>query len=123
MRSILLGTFFAVFVVNSAFGTSADLVIPFCNTKNFGNLFYSGLCSGIVEAITDNGSQLGVCIPAGVTYGEENLVVYKYANDHPEMLHLEMASIVLFALTRAWPCSSAGHPDHRGKLRGPYHAF
>jgi hypothetical protein len=107
MRSILLATLIAAFAPNSAFGTSADRVAPFCNTKNFDNMFYSGLCSGIVEAITATGRQVGVCVPSGVTFGEENLVVYKYANDHPEMLHLEMSSIALFALTRAWPCLPA----------------
>jgi hypothetical protein len=118
MRAILLGTFLAACIINSAFGTPADLVAPFCNTKNWQNVFYSGLCAGIVEAITDNASQFGVCIPAGVTQGEENLVVYQYANDHPEMLHFEMASIALFALTRAWPCTPPKRPDDRGGLRG-----
>lgn len=106
MRSIVVGTFFAAFLVSSAAATSADLVAPFCNTANRQNIFYSGLCSGIVEAITNNGSRLGVCVPSGVTRGEENMVVFKYASHHPEMLHLEMSSIALFALSAAWPCSA-----------------
>jgi hypothetical protein len=44
------------------------------------------------------------CIPEGVTTGQIVAVVVKYADEHPQDMHLEFAEVVASALVEAWPC-------------------
>jgi hypothetical protein len=45
-----------------------------------------------------------IACPKAVTTGQSIAVVRKYLDDNPEALHLQMGSLVLTALSEAFPC-------------------
>lgn len=47
------------------------------------------------------------CLPRGVSYEQMVKVFLKWAEEHPEKLHMRAADAVLAALVRAFPCK--GH--------------
>ena len=44
------------------------------------------------------------CIPEGVTFSQLQKIYIKYANDNPQDLHLAAGSVVLIAISEAFPC-------------------
>ena len=44
------------------------------------------------------------CVPKGVTTGQAVAVVVRYADEHPQDMHLEFAEVVFHALQEVWPC-------------------
>jgi hypothetical protein len=72
-----------------------------------------GLCLGFIRGMTDCESLRKsidsmftqvMCIPQGVSDLQLAKIVVKYGNDHPKELHFPASSIVLNALTDAFPC-------------------
>jgi hypothetical protein len=62
---------------------------------------------GYVEGLMDSARLLAskvVCLPNGVTIGDATKVILKYADTHPEKLHLSKFSEGLLALSEAFPC-------------------
>ena len=47
-----------------------------------------------------------LCLPDGVTNGQQRAVVLKYLRDHPERLHELRSKLVRDALQKAWPCKA-----------------
>jgi len=45
-----------------------------------------------------------ICLPDGWTIKQVQLVVRKYLAQNPEELHIDAGRIVLWALTKAFPC-------------------
>jgi hypothetical protein len=75
----------------------------------------SALCIGYVIGVADTMSDAGwnadaptvkACIPQGVVVGQLVGVVRKYLADHPEQLHAQAMHLVVFALVKAFPCST-----------------
>ena len=97
---ILLGVLFACFAVHvcNAQGDSSELSECI------------GYISGVVDAGTiasqrnENG-KFPVCIPETVSKGQLVRVYLKYADNHPERLHLVAATLVVEALATAFPCA------------------
>lgn len=67
-----------------------------------GNAYDRGFCVGLVEGIAYASST--VCVPKGVTIGQEVRVVAKYLNDHPEQLNHDERILTDAALSNAFPC-------------------
>jgi Rap1a immunity proteins len=66
---------------------------------------------GYVAGVADSYEVLGVvCVPSKVTLGQLQDVVLKYLDAHPEGRHNIAASLVLKALTEAFPCGKAKAP-------------
>jgi Rap1a immunity proteins len=79
----------------------------------------AGQCYGLIEGVMNtltmwearnviderkpNGE---ACIPPGVTVRQGALVTLKYLDAHPEKLHILGSTLVMFALTEAYPCKS-----------------
>ena len=69
-------------------------------------------CFGYLAAVADTADTLAgwegfepsICVPLGVTGGQLIKVWVKYANEHPEELHLSASSLVLSAYAEAFPC-------------------
>jgi|SRR5271157_2805602 len=70
--------------------------------------YSDGYCTGFIVGSgqvmqSEPGPSL-ICIPGEATVGQAKLVVIKYLNDHPEILHLPASILIRRALTKAWPC-------------------
>lgn len=69
-------------------------------------------CMGFIAGVADTLSVLKsrslnpyrACVPDEVTEGQLEKVFKKYADDHPEQLHLSAADVVSTALAKAFPC-------------------
>ena len=74
------------------------------------------ICLGYLEAAVDtHNTWVGwkdlhakICVPKGVKPEELRLVVVKYLNDNPKLLHVSGSSLVLNALMGAFPCDESG---------------
>jgi Rap1a immunity proteins len=71
--------------------------------------FNVGLCLGYIDGVIDRNDlayvhKSVVCVPSDVTNGQEEQIVMKYLNDHPERLHYAAALLVLEAMHQAFPC-------------------
>jgi len=44
------------------------------------------------------------CFPVGSTLGQIVKVFLRYADTHPEELHMDSFVLIIFALNDAWPC-------------------
>lgn len=65
------------------------------------------VCLSYISGLSDGLRQGGMlCLPEGVTLGQQVAVVRKYLNDHPESLHLPRATLASSALTAAFRCKS-----------------
>jgi hypothetical protein len=69
-------------------------------------------CMGFIAGVADMLSVLKyrslnpyrACVPDGVTEGQLEKIFKKYADDHPEQLHLSAADVVSTAIATAFPC-------------------
>jgi len=74
--------------------------------------FLQGTCAGSIAFARDMHNTWvsqgflseRICSPEGVTRGQLRRVVLKYMEEYPERLHNSSSSIVLHALTQAFPC-------------------
>ncbi len=66
------------------------------------DLFGQGYCTGLVNAAFM--AVKGLCLPEGVTMGQHVRVVYKYLQDHPELLHEQDRVLAAIALFDAYSC-------------------
>ena len=74
--------------------------------------FNKGYCLGYIIGVSDAANTLAVwkgfaesiCTPQGVTSGQLQKVVVNNLNENPEELHLNASSLVLNALSEAFPC-------------------
>lgn len=75
----------------------------------------SGTCMGFIEGVidsdtiahTDNsGHPTGrnLCVPAEASARQLAKVLVKYGDDHPQLLHLPAAMLVLLAMRDSFPC-------------------
>lgn len=44
------------------------------------------------------------CFPVGTSYEQIVKVFLRYADTHPEELHMDSFVLIMFALNDAWPC-------------------
>lgn len=70
--------------------------------KNTDEAWGAGICGGLVAGI-GYASAL-VCLPDGVTIGQQVRVVVKYLNDHPEQLQHDERNLIDVALASSFPC-------------------
>ena len=79
-----------------------------------------GLCIvGLMAAdLIAAAGQHEICRPEGVTTGQLVAVVVKYADEHPQDMHLEFMFLAHEALVKAWPCkgSQAGLAEGKEDL-------
>ncbi|WP_279023191.1 Rap1a/Tai family immunity protein [Gibbsiella quercinecans] len=67
----------------------------------------SGLFMGYVAGVFDSYAMQGnrnICPGSGISVGMAADAVMKYLDDHPEQLHYSAPSVVMLALTTAFPC-------------------
>jgi hypothetical protein len=80
-----------------------------CESENY---FEQGACHGYMEATADTWDTAAlrqifindICYPEGVTVGQLLKIWVKYANEHPEKLHLEASGLVVNAYHEVFPC-------------------
>jgi hypothetical protein len=99
--------------MENTFATGNDL-LEACENET--NTFQSARCRGFVEgavggyelATNDSSvlapTDLRLCIPQGVTHGQELDVVLKFLRAHPEMRHKSPAALTVLANLDAWAC-------------------
>ena len=63
-----------------------------------------GICLGYVTAIVDSNAGTKFCPPLTVTGGQVESIAKKFFNDNPEKLHLSATSVIVEAMSRAFPC-------------------
>jgi hypothetical protein len=88
--------------------------------------FKVGQCLGYISGLTDTANYYyhnkkirnahAFCIPKEVTLGQEVMVVVKYLESHPEKRMEPRFTLVMTALTKAFPCarnsSKQGEKNH-----------
>jgi len=95
--------------------STAILVLPDCKVgagksrpKDFVQAAQYGRCLGTIETILGLHSVLSgparFCRPATVSLEQGRLVVVKYGDLHPELLHLPFAKLAIAAFREVWPC-------------------
>ena len=80
------------------------------------DLDHAIICTYYVNGVLD-GYEIGVdpakrliCRPANVTHGQLVLIVAKYLDDHPEMLHNDPEYLIVDAICKAFPCKQEPSP-------------
>jgi hypothetical protein len=71
-------------------------------------------CFGYIEGVVDDyESSTAVsnltpimCMPADMRLGQAKIVVRRYLENHPELLHLPACSVIRAALKEAFPCKT-----------------
>lgn len=71
-----------------------------------------GVCLGYIDGVLDTlvlskgfwSASDVICVPEGVTSDQAVRVFVKYADEHPEKLHLNAPDIILDSLEKAFPC-------------------
>lgn len=66
-----------------------------------------GMFMGYVAGVFDTYSMQGnrnICPEAGISIGVATDAVMQYLNEHPEQLHYSAPSVIMLALTAAYPC-------------------
>jgi hypothetical protein len=83
---------------------SGNELLSQCSNSN--NLFELGQCYGFIEGTLETGNDgKTFCIPShGVTHGQIYNVVTRYLEAHPEQLRVFAATLVLVAVSIAFPC-------------------
>lgn len=66
--------------------------------------YAAGLCTGTIATVFILGTRYGVCAPTGANVRQAMRIVIKYAEEHPSLLHKELATFSTDALHAAWPC-------------------
>lgn len=113
----------ALFLVTSLPVAAAEKESPFDTGNTFnaqcraakekdGNGIDFGLCYGFVRGIIERDSMLlpplrSMCIPAGVTWGQEIDIILSYLDKNPESRHLPASFLSIMGLRLAFPCASA----------------
>ena len=97
--------FFMLFIPSICFAEfkSGNELKTQCNSSQ---LLDQGVCFGYVTAVADINTKQKVCMPSNVTIGQLQAISIKYFNDYPDRLHYSADSLVLDALSKAFPCSS-----------------
>ena len=93
-------------------GCRAFLAWKWDRAESRDDTFLSGACVGIVSALgaaaTDSELSIkgttGVCVPEGVTMGQQVRVVVTYIDARPNRLHENFYVLTMEALRDAWPC-------------------
>ncbi|MBX9683390.1 MAG: hypothetical protein K2X41_06335 [Hyphomicrobium sp.] len=70
---------------------------------------YLRAVAGYNVVLTQQGRKADFCTPDGGTIGQVAAVVVKYLRDHPADLHRPFVSLVLEALSHAWPCAKTSN--------------
>jgi hypothetical protein len=76
-------------------------------TKQERDCVASILAATLVHDVVGSAHQLydqPLCIPKGVTMGQQIAVVVKFVDEHPEDMHLDFIFLAYEALLKAWPC-------------------
>jgi len=116
VRNITLVTFLLVLLLASANATpesfeSGNELLSACKKQE--GSFGSAYCMAYIAAVSDSHDTWvnwgyipkRTCTPEKVTVGQLELVTVKYLEENPQELHLGASSLVLNALTLAFPCT------------------
>jgi hypothetical protein len=75
-----------------------------CNTEEpIRRVFCAGYVSGIAGMLSD---QRLICVPSNVTAGQMKQVALKFLQDNPQIAHHPPASLISFALIKAFACKN-----------------
>ena len=106
---------FGAMVAGTAMATTGNDLMKACQGDKISGVGADAFCDGYIQGAADlGGARIGsktvfelnkTCIPTGVTYAQVRAITVKYISDHPEDLHYQSASLVLFALHQAFPCA------------------
>jgi hypothetical protein len=68
--------------------------------------FSQGQCLGYVTGVVDDASAARkACLPNNVTAKQVEDITKKYFNQYPENLHYSANSLIVDAMSKAFPCS------------------
>lgn len=85
-----------------------NFFLQFCENADSpasGVLFYvQGFSHGML--LQSSGRELPLCIPTGVTYGQQARVVCHYLKDNPAETHRPIGILLARAYSKAWPCEA-----------------
>jgi len=70
--------------------------------KDANESFDAGFCLGLVQGVSY--ASADVCTGEGVTFSQMERVVVKFLQDNPKKLNLNQTTLVVKALSKAFPC-------------------
>jgi hypothetical protein len=77
-------------------------VIDKATWKNANESFNAGFCLGLVQGVSY--ASADVCTEEGVTFSQMERVVVKFLQDNPKKLNLNQSTLIVMALSKAFPC-------------------
>jgi hypothetical protein len=88
---------------------TGNTILPICTSKQVTNhlicvSYIAGFLSGVGNQAILSGSKPLFCLPKGVSNGQVVSVFTRYLNEHPEQLHIDVPSLLVFSLGNAFPC-------------------
>lgn len=66
--------------------------------------FATLILSEDIKSLKGSSEDLGLCVPDGVTLGQEISIALKYIREHPETAHMRSSVLSNTALLHAFPC-------------------
>jgi len=79
---------------------------PFCNGYIIGaQEITQGVDGRLKTTAMNQYRDVSWCVPKGATYQQMRLVLIKWMQENPKVLHLATPSLVAAAFTDAWPCT------------------
>lgn len=97
--------YFLIFFIPSlclgGFKSGNDLKAHCTNSEA---LLEQTFCLGYIVGVVDASSKQKICLSSGVTASQLNSITIKYFNENPDKLHYSADSLVLDALSKAFPC-------------------
>jgi hypothetical protein len=109
-------TMFAQTKAAESYGLTGHILQTRCTDQLViaGTNISSLICGHYIASMTDFMADLketniipssgGFCLPKNTSIGQLNMIFIKFANSHPELLHLRASSVVMLAFREAFPC-------------------
>ncbi len=113
MKAVILALVATVFLSSTttiAFAESGNDLLRECSKKAGSNAdgychgFIWGTLHGVNEATIRAQEKKYVCIPQGVTISQLTRLTKKYLEENPQKLHLLASTLIVNAVTTAYPC-------------------
>ena len=82
-------------------------------TPNRATGFPEGFCLGVVATVNFFANGSVYCAPANATIGQMTLVAVVYMERNPQKLHEPLPTLVITALSEAFPCSGSMNQPQR----------
>lgn len=80
----------------------------FKKAETSGNHVDWGMSRGYVAGVYDSNTGVTFCTPSSMTLGQIADMSQKYLETNPSVRHLPAEAIIVYFLSKSWPCAKKG---------------